>query len=60
MTLLQNFLQLLQQMLQFAENAPIPFGDETNLTLQYILIPSAVAIPRLTGIPAQGLFCVVG
>ena len=44
MTLLQNFLQLLQQMLQFAENAPISFGDETTLTLQYILIPSALAI----------------
>jgi osmoprotectant transport system permease protein len=43
-TLLQNFLQLLQQMLQFAENAPISFGDETTLTLQYILIPSALAI----------------
>jgi osmoprotectant transport system permease protein len=35
---------LLQQMLQFAENAPISFGDETTLTLQYILIPSALAI----------------
>jgi osmoprotectant transport system permease protein len=43
-TLLQNFLQLLQQMLQFAENAPISFGDETTLTLQYILIPTALAI----------------
>src|SRR5215469_5116681 len=31
-------------MLQFAENAPIPFVDETTLTLQYILIPSALAI----------------
>jgi len=43
-TFFQNFLQLLQQMLQFAENAPIPFVDETTLTLQYILIPSALAI----------------
>ena len=44
MTLLQDFLQLLQQMLQFAENAIPPYGDETVLTLQYILIPSALAI----------------
>jgi osmoprotectant transport system permease protein len=44
-TLLQNLLQLLQQMLQFIESAtPQSFGDETTLTLQYIIIPTALAI----------------
>jgi osmoprotectant transport system permease protein len=43
-TLVQNFLQLLQQMLQFIENATPPFVDETTLTLQYIIVPTALAI----------------
>jgi osmoprotectant transport system permease protein len=43
-TLVQNFLQLLQQMLQFTENATPPFVDETTLTLQYIIIPTVLAI----------------
>jgi osmoprotectant transport system permease protein len=43
-TLLQNFLQLLLQMLQFIENATPPFVDETTLTLQYIIIPTLLAI----------------
>jgi osmoprotectant transport system permease protein len=43
-TLVQNFLQLLQQMLQFIETATPPFVDETTLTLQYIIIPTLLAI----------------
>jgi osmoprotectant transport system permease protein len=43
-TLLQNILQLLQQMLQFIETATPPFADETILTLQYIIIPTVLAI----------------
>ncbi len=42
--LLQHLWQFLQQMLQFIETATPPFGMETLLTLQYIIVPTVLAM----------------
>jgi osmoprotectant transport system permease protein len=39
-----NRLILLQQVLQFIQNAQPPFGQETLLTLEYAIIPTVVCI----------------
>lgn len=42
--LLQHIWQFLQQMLQYIANATPPFGMETLITLQYIIIPTILAM----------------